>query len=288
MITKYRPIGGGVNLPYMESGDPEGKPVIFLHGVTDSHRSFDLVFPHLSPTLRSIALTQRGHGDAPRLDGPYTPIAFADDLNAFLDAMGIDAAYIVGHSMGSFAAQRFAIDHPERVLGLSLISSFTTCGENASVRAFVREEVEPLTDPIPGHFAEEFQMSTIAKSVPPDFFRMVVAESLKVPARIWKACMNAMLEADHTPELGKIKAETLILWGDKDAYFDRSEQEKLGGLIPNSKLVIYEGCGHAPTWEEPQRVAADVLKFVAQVESAEAERDKRVPAGFRNLAGQAA
>jgi non-heme chloroperoxidase len=288
MTTRYILIGGGVILPYMESGDPEGKPVIFLHGVTDSHRSFDLVFPHLSPSLRAIAMTQRGHGDAPRLEGPYTPKALSDDLNAFMDAMGIDAAYIVGHSMGSFAAQRFAIDRPERVLGLVLIGSFTTCGDKEDVKAFVREAVDPLTDPIPTQFAEEFQMSTIAKGVPPEFFRMAVAESRKVPARIWKACMNAMIEADHTPELGNIRAETLLMWGDKDAYFDEAEQEKLEALIPNSRRAIYEGCGHAPSWEEPQRVAADILQFVAEVESARADQTAAAQSPVRNLAGQAA
>lgn len=288
MTTKYILIGGGVVLPYMETGDPEGKPVIFLHGVTDSHRSFELVFPHLSPALRAIAITQRGHGDAPRLEGPYTPTALSDDVNAFMDAMGIDAAYIVGHSMGSFAAQRFAIDHPQRVLGLVLVSSMATCRDKADIEAFVRDAVDPLTDPIPAQFAEEFQMSTIAKGVPAEFFRMVVAESLKVPARIWKACMNAMLEADHTPELNKINAETLIIWGDKDAYFDLAEQEKLEALIPNSRRVTYEGCGHAPTWEEPERVAADVLKFVAELESTRADRAVTELSAVRNLTGQAA
>ena len=286
MNTKYILVGGGIVLPYMESGNNEGTPVIFLHGVTDSHRSFELVFPHLSPELRAIALTQRGHGDAPRLEGPYTPQALADDLNAFMDAMGIKAAYIVGHSMGSFAAQRFAIDHPDRVLGLVLIGSFATCGDKEDVKAFVREAVEPLTDPIPMEFAEEFQKSTIAGSVPPEFFRTAVMESRKVPARIWKACMNAMIEADHTPELGDIHARTLLVWGDQDAYFSRAEQEKLLGLIPDSRIEVYEGCGHAPNWEEPERLARDVLRFVAATEADAAEDRAAEP--VRSLAGQAA
>src|SRR5690606_2642844 len=124
---------------------------------------------------------------------------------------------------------------------------------------------------IPMEFAEEFQTSTITGSVPPEFFRTAVMESRKVPARIWKACMNAMIEADHTPELGDIRAKTLLVWGAQDAYFSRAEQEKLLGLIPDSRIEVYEGCGHAPNWEAPERLAEDVLRFVAAVEADAAE-----------------
>ena len=123
MNTKYVLVGGGIVLPYMETGNAEGTPVIFLHGVTDSHRSFELVFPHLSPELRSIALTQRGHGDAPRLEGPYTPRVLADDLNAFMDALGIGAAYIVGHSMGGPVSLRAAAQSAGRVMGIVAVDT---------------------------------------------------------------------------------------------------------------------------------------------------------------------
>ena len=64
--TKAIALSTGVTLPYVEQGDPDGVPVILLHGVTDSWRSFEPVLPHLPPSIHAFALTQRGHGDADR------------------------------------------------------------------------------------------------------------------------------------------------------------------------------------------------------------------------------
>ena len=81
----------GVTLEYVERGDPDGTPVIFLHGVTDSWRSFEHVLPHLPPSIRAIAITQRGHGDSSRPDAGYAYGDFAADVAALLDAVGVIA-----------------------------------------------------------------------------------------------------------------------------------------------------------------------------------------------------
>ena len=265
--TKYARLRQKISLPYIETGERAGTPVIFLHGVTDSHRSFELLFPHLPGSVRAIAVTQRGHGDAPRLDAEYRPREFADDLSEFMDTAGIDKAVIVGHSMGSFAAQRFAMDYPERVIGLVLIGSFTACRNSNVVVDFVTSAVDRLSDPIPTEFAREFQTSTFAIPIPDEFLETVIAESVKVPARIWKAACHSMIDTDHTAELEKIKAETLLIWGDQDAYFDLEEQKKLLEGIERSTLNIYKGVGHTPQWEVPERLAADLMDFIERVAS---------------------
>ena len=266
-ITKYAELSNGVKLPYVERGDASGVPVIFLHGVTDSLRSFDLLLPQLPERIRAFAVTQRGHGDASRPDGGYVSTDFAADLAKFMDFVGLESAVIVGHSMGSFNAQRFAIDYPERVSKLVLIGSFTTCKDNQGVAEFVEAVVRPLTDPIPGEFAAEFQQSTFAKPIPGEFFETVVSESLKVPARIWKAAMEGFLITDHSNDLGKIKAPTLLIWGELDAYFSRNEQEKLLNKIAGSRLIVYPEVGHTPHWEEPEKTAADIVEFIENAKS---------------------
>jgi len=72
--------------------------------------------------------------------------------------------------------------------------------------------------------------------VPPAFFEAMVQESLKVPAHVWKAATEGLLEEDHSAELGKIKTPTLIIWGDQDT-FTRSDQETLMAAIAGSRLV---------------------------------------------------
>src|SRR5688572_7520658 len=90
---------GGITLHYVERGDPAGVPVLLLHGYTDSWRSFEPVLPFLPPGVRAFALTQRGHGDSDRPATGYHPDDFVSDVEAFLDALGIESAVVVGHSM---------------------------------------------------------------------------------------------------------------------------------------------------------------------------------------------
>jgi pimeloyl-ACP methyl ester carboxylesterase len=261
-LIKYAVISDEVKLPYIEKGDVSGIPVIFLHGITDSLRSFDLMLPHLPERIHAFVVTQRGHGDASRPQNGYFARDFAADIAAFMDYVGIEKAVIVGHSMGSHNAQRFAIDYPSRVSGLVLIGSFTACKNIPGVVDFVENEVVRLKDPVPYEFAREFQESAIEKPIPKTFLEMAIRESLKVPARVWQAAFESLLLEDNADELDKIKAPTLLLWGEKDAFFPRSEQEKLLSKIENSVLTVLRETGHTPHWEEPERTAEEIVNFI--------------------------
>ena len=255
----------GVKLPYVEQGDPSGTPVLFLHGYTDSWRSFEGVLPHLSPSLHVFALTQRGHGDADRPMAGYHFQDLAADLAAFMDILKLGPAVIAGHSMGSSIAQRFVLDYPERALGLVLIGSATTWRNPVVWELW--EVVSRLTDPIDPAFVREFQESTLARPVPQPFLDTIMQESLKVPARVWRAAFEAHLEADFANEFGKIKLPTLVVWGDQDAIHPRSEQEALAAAIAGAQLVVYPGTGHGVHWEEPERFAADLVAFIENLKA---------------------
>ena len=227
--------------------------------MTDSHHSFDLVLPYLSDRIHAFAMTQRGHGDADR-PARYRAADFAADVRAFLDAVGIESAVVVGHSMGATNAQRLAIDHPARVRGLLLAGSFAGYRDKPDFVAFTHE-VAALSDPIDPRFAREFQETTLARPTAPDYLDLVVRESLKVPARVWRATFAAFLDDECTAELGRIAAPTLVLWGSRDAFASRADQDALLAAIPSARLIVYEGAGHALHWEEPKRFAADVEAF---------------------------
>jgi non-heme chloroperoxidase len=255
-----------VTLPYVEQGDPAGVPVLLLHGITDSWRSFEGVLPHLPTSLHAFALSQRGHGDAARPVTGYYPQDFAADLAAFMDVLKLGPAVVVGHSMGSYIAQRFALDYPDRTLGLVLMGSCTTVRGNPVAVELWDSVVSTLTDPIDPSFVREFQQSTLAQPVPQTLLDTVVQESLKVPAQVWRAALAALLDTDFSGELGKITAPTLIVWGDQDAFFLRREQEALTAAITGAQLVVYPGAGHGFHWEEPARFAADLAAFTEHVQ----------------------
>lgn len=254
-----------VTLQYTEQGNVRGIPVILLHGYTDSLHSFDLVMPRLPRHFRVFALSQRGHGGSSR-PASYSPRDFASDVAAFMDKLRIKSAVIVGHSMGSYIAQRFAIDYPDRVMGLVLAGSFSTVKGNPEVLNLRDAVVSKLSDPIDRSFAREFQVSTISRAVPEKFLETVIDESAKVPARVWKSALEALLEDDSSGELSLIKAPTLIVWGDRDSLFLRKEQDTLASRIRGARLVVYFGTGHALHWEEPERFAADLVTFVESLD----------------------
>jgi pimeloyl-ACP methyl ester carboxylesterase len=110
-----------VTLPYIEQGDASGVPVLFLHGFADSWRSLELVLAHLPNPIHAFAITQRGHGDASRPAKGYRVHDFATDLWAFVKALDLEAAVIVGASSGGFAARHFAIEHADHTRGLALL-----------------------------------------------------------------------------------------------------------------------------------------------------------------------
>ena len=254
-----------VRIPYVEQGDDDGIPVIFLHGITDSWRSFEPLLPLLPRSVHAFVPTQRGHGDADRPASGYAPEDFATDVAAFMDTVGLDAAVIAGHSMGGSIAQRFAIDYPERTLGLVLMGSFTTLRGNAGMEAFCASEVSRLTDPIEYAFAREFQVSTTARPLPAAFLNTVVQESLKVPAHVWRVAFDGLLELDVAGDLPKISAPTLILWGDRDSVASATEQDTLVDAIAGSQLIVYPGVGHALHWESPDRCVADLAQFCDRI-----------------------
>jgi pimeloyl-ACP methyl ester carboxylesterase len=252
-----------VTLQYADQGRRLGIPVVFLHGVTDSWRAFEPVLARLPAAVRALAITQRGHGDSGKPEHGYRYNDLSEDLHAFMDALDLPQAVIVGHSMGSLVAQRFAIDCPERVAGLVLMGAFRTVRGSREVQQFWDSELSALEDPVPEALVRNFQVSTLARDVPPEFLDAVVHESLKVPARVWRALFRTFLETpDFSDGLSRVTAPALIAWGDRDAYASRADQDALRAALPAARCIVYAGGGHAFHWEEPGRFAGDLMAFV--------------------------
>jgi len=250
----------GVRIHYAYKGDPAGTPVIMLHGYTDSWFSFSNVLPLLDNKYRVYILDQRGHGDSSCPVGGYAMDQFASDVLAFMDAMNLKQATIVGHSIGSFVAQHVAALAPERVTKLVLVASATTVRNHTVLE--LQREIDKLADHVPESFVRGFQLSTAYQPLPQEFLQGVVKQSLKTPARVWREVMAEMVSPDANVELKKIKTPTLILWGDKETIFPRSEQELLVSALKNSTLKVYADTGHAPHWERPEWFARDLQDFI--------------------------
>jgi len=254
----------GVRLHYAEQGDSAGHPMILLHGYTDSWFSYSRVLPSLSSTYHTYALSQRGHGDSERPASGYTMPDFAADVVAFMDVMGLQQATLVGHSMGSLVAQEVALAAPERVALLILAGSATNMRSENVLQ--LQQEVKALDDPVPPEFAREFQVSTIYHPVPDDFLDRAVAESLKLPARVWRAALAGQLAADYTSRVNRIQMPTLVLRGDHDTIFSRAAQDALVAGLANAVLKVYPETGHALHWERPSEFVSGLEEFIIRTE----------------------
>jgi len=167
----------------------------------------------LSPSYHAFAPDQRGHGDSDRPECCYSLDDFAADVDAFMDAVGVDKATLVGHSGGTLIAPRVVLSYPSCVSRLVLIGSAIMRARNETMRE-LGEAVRTLEDPIPLEFVREFQESTIYRPVPEEFLDTVVSESLKLPARVWRDYIEGViLTPDHAARLGEINVPTLIFWG---------------------------------------------------------------------------
>ena len=251
----------GVRLHYVEQGDPAGHPVLMLHGYTDSSFSFSRVVPLLDRRYRTFALDLRGHGDSERPAAGYALGDFAADVVAFMDELGLENTTLVGHCMGSLVAQRVALVAPERVVRLALISSMTAARNLVGVSE-LKEAVEALGDEVPAEFAREFQAGTVYGGVSDEFMDGVVAESLKVPARVWRETLRGLLDDEHVSRLGCVSAPTRLFWGERDALLTRAEQEALAAALAHAGLTTYAETGHSPHWERPELVVRDLESFI--------------------------
>jgi lipase len=118
--TFAAPVADGSLMGGQWHPDASGLPVLAVHGISATHRSWDVVAAALDDR-RVIAPDLRGRGRSNALPGPFGLERHADDLAAALDALGVDRAFVVGHSMGAFVSVRFAERHADRVAGLVLV-----------------------------------------------------------------------------------------------------------------------------------------------------------------------
>lgn len=258
-------LAGGLTLSCAERGDPGGTPLVLLPGPTDSWRSYEAVLPHLPTSVRTVAVSQRGHGDSDKPVSGYRVRDFAGDVVPLLDALGIEQAILAGHSGACLPVRRVAIDDPGRVAGLVLEAAPTTLCGNAALEGFVTEVIARLEDPIDPEVARSVVVDTSSSDLAPDVVDQLVTELLKVPARAWREMFADLLQYDDTAELDRLGAPTLLVWGDDDQLVPRSMQEELMERIPAVELLVYAGVGHTPRWEDPQRFASDLATFVGSL-----------------------
>jgi non-heme chloroperoxidase len=262
---KFADLSTGVRLVYVEQGPRDGLPVVLLHGLSDTLHSYDLLRPLLPSSWRVFAVTVRGHGLSDKPETGYALGEFASDIAAFLDAVGVERAMIVGHSMSSAIALAMAAAYPERVSGMALLGAFAHfrgTGAMGELRAAVAE----MGDNCGREFAQAFQESTLANPIPPRFLETVINESLYMSGAAWRGAVQGLIDFEPCDAARLILAPAAIIWGDRDAHCPRAGQHELREALRSSRLFTLTGVGHALHWERPADTAALLRAFIADIE----------------------
>jgi pimeloyl-ACP methyl ester carboxylesterase len=262
----------GLNWPYLEGGNPQGTPLVLVHGFGGDKDNWSFYAPFLTGPYRLICPDLPGFGDTsrdPSLD--YDCRLQAERLGEFLDALGIGKCHLGGNSMGGYIALLFALADPDRLSSLTLFNNAGVLGtEPSELQAMV--EAEPGSSPLVPHSPDEMRdlLAFIVhkpRFIPRRFLELLHGDlkpHLPLLDRIFAQLLAEMLERPLNDELHRLKVPTLIIWGRHDRLIHHTSATVQHGAIAGSELVIFEDVGHVPMIEKPAQTARHHLAFLAK------------------------
>jgi pimeloyl-ACP methyl ester carboxylesterase len=245
----------GANIYYNAYGDdrPKRAPIVLIHGSTiESHTDWDLMAPELARHYRVFAPDCRGHG---RSDNPCMSYSFqemADDVAAFVHAMGYERAHIIGHSNGGNVALVTLLEHPE------IVQTCVPQAANAYVTRYLIEREPKVFDP-----------DRVAREVPEWRDEMIKLHS-EVNGKdywrelLWLTMKEIISEPNYSPaELARVEKPTFVIMGAEDSVNAPDEHAQyIAKNIPNAELWIPEKTGHNVHLERRELWLAKVLDFL--------------------------
>jgi 3-oxoadipate enol-lactonase len=228
-------------IQYHDKGS--GFPLILIHGLSDDSNLWLPVMPELSKHYRTIALDVRGHGGSSKPDAPYSIPMFAGDLFEFIDKLDISRVNLMGLSMGSAILQQFAVEHPEKIGSLVLLSAFSYAD------SYCRGNLEKLHNSITAGGLSAFFDEAIKLVVTPAANREAIEQVKKQAVQINSAAaitraIDACMNFDVRDKIGRITAPTLIISGREDIFTPSYLAEEIHRSIKGSAWVTMEGVGH--------------------------------------------
>ncbi len=243
----------GVNLSILEAGT--GDPVIYVHGVVTTSHIFPTYLAAYSPAFRGIAVDLRGYGDSDKTPTGSNIDQFVADLIHLADHLRIDKPVWVGVSMGGMILQRLALNHPDRVRALVLVS--TTDG------AMILDKDVP-TIGAPRDYREVSKniiVESFPAGTPPGLYRPLLDRISTWNASVLQEALTSMSLFDVHGQLSKITVPTLVMVGVKDDVATPAIARGIQAQIAGAQLVEFN-TGHFMMAEDPERFKTVLGNFL--------------------------
>jgi 3-oxoadipate enol-lactonase len=256
----------GITMNYEQQGS--GEALILIPFLSADHGCYAFQVAEYAKHFTCISVDLRGTGESDKPDAAYTTETLADDVAAFMEAIGVRKAHVSGLSLGTAVGMWLAAKHPEKVQSLSLHSGWT------KTDAFIKTVIggfQTVAKAL-GNVAE----MTVAAMFPwcltpelyaakPEYIESLAGFVRSRPAQPVAAFLrqaDAVIGHDVTAQLGRITAPTQITFGRADQVTSLRFAEPLKSGIRNSELVIFEGCAHAPIYEKVEEFNQRTLEFL--------------------------
>lgn len=255
----------GVNLYYDVAG--EGKPILFIHGWSADHTSFDPQVKNLSSKFKVVTYDLRGHGASDRPEKGLTMNRFAIDLEELMEHLNLEDVVLVGWSMGSSIIFEYV-----RTYGVSRLSSVAIVDMTPKLinddewkmglyhgKFTVEDTFKVLTTMCNNwmDFGEDFTKKVVPYLTDEQLEPVFEALSTNTP-HVMYSMWIAMSANDYRDVLKDITVPTSIIYGEKSTLYSEETAKYLNKNIPNSKLVPFENCTHFLVVENPDKLSETV------------------------------
>lgn len=256
----------GITINYDRQGS--GEPLVLIPFLTADHACYSFQVAEYAKHFDCISLDLRGTGESEQTIGPYSTEDLAEDVAAFMRALEIPSAHISGLSLGAAVAMWVAAKHPEMVTSLSLHSGWPKSDPFLKAVAGSFQLMVKATGSVPEMVVQglfPWCLTPELYAAKPEYVQALADFVGSRPAQSIDSFMaqsNAVIGRDVEAQLGCISAPTLITFGRHDLATSTRFAERMKKAIPNSELLIFEGCSHAPIYESVEEFNNATLKFL--------------------------
>ena len=275
---------GGLPTRYLRAGTT-GPPLVLLHGVGDNAFDWQWVMPALASTHRVYAPDLPGSGGSAKplgTNNDYSPAFFTRFVAAFLDALEIDRATVIGNSLGGLVGLRLALAEPERVTALGLVSSG---GLGREVPYALRSLALPGYGKLavawgkrrPGAAQRALGRAALVFARPQDAPRKWIKEQYRLARQpdfleAQLATLRAQVGLKGQREvlvdrLAQLERPTMVVWGTRDRVIPYSHAKEAVSRLPEGYLELISECGHLPQVEQPERFVSGLRRFLSEKSS---------------------
>jgi pimeloyl-ACP methyl ester carboxylesterase len=264
--------GGGLKLHVREWGDSQGSAIFFIHGWSQNHLCWTHQFDsNLADEFRLVAIDNRGHGmsDKPLEAEHYTNARlWVDDIAAVVSSLGLERPVLVGWSYGGFIISDYVRAHGvDSIAGINYVAGALMLNENLdNIGPGFIDNVEGATAPdLPTNISamRSFVRACTAQPMSEEDWETALCFNIVVPPQVRLALVSRQIDSDDV--LSEMAIPVLVTHGDQDTVVLPSMAQHVLEVCPTAEASWYEGVGHAPFLEDPERFNRELTDFTRRV-----------------------